>query len=192
MKTRLFNIDTVLLTERIVVRRFRENDGKAFFTLVQDNQSRIEDHLPKTVKAVTSANKGEKFVREKLAAWLLQEEYTFGLWEKDTAKLIGMIRFSKLNWEIPLAEISYFIDKDFSKKGIMTEAMFAAIEFAFKELKLAKIILRTAMDNYPSQRLARKCGFRREGDIRSEFKKPSGDIIDIMLFGLTNTEYQKV
>lgn len=192
MKARLFTIDTVLITERTVLRRFRENDGKVLFQLIQDNQRRIEDHLPLLVKTVTSANRGEKFVRQKLAAWLLQEEYAFGLWDKDSAQLIGMIRIFDIQWEIPTASIEYFIDIEFGGKGIMTEALTATLQFAFKDLKIEKLAHKTAMDNYASQRLARKCGFRREGDIRSSFKKPSGEIIDIMLLGLTNAEYQKV
>ena len=192
MKARLFTIDTVLITERTVLRRFRENDGKVFFKLIQDNQRRIEDHLPQLIKAVTSANRGEKFVRQKLAAWLLQEEYAFGLWDKDSAQLIGMIQIFDIRWDIPIASVEYFIDIEFGGKGIMTEALAATLQFAFKDLKIEKLSHQTAMDNYASQRLARKCGFRREGDIRSSFKKPSGEIIDIMLLGLTNAEYHKV
>ena len=192
MKARLFNIDTVILTSRTVVRRFRENDGKAFFELIQNNKSRIEDHLPKTVKVVKSANNGEIFVRQKLSEWLLQEEYAFGVWDEKTAKIIAFIRIFNIDWNIPMAEVGYFIDKEFNKKGIMTEVLTAIIHFSFQQLKLEKIKLRTAMDNYASQRLARKCGFRREGDVRSEFKKPSGEIIDLMIFGFTKQEYEKV
>jgi RimJ/RimL family protein N-acetyltransferase len=192
MKARLFNIDTVILTKRTVVHRFRENDGKAFFDLVLDNKSWIEDHLPKTVKAVTSASAGEVFIRQKLSDWLLQQEYAFGVWEEESAKLIGYIRVFNINWDVPKGEIGYFVDRKFSKKGFMTEALTSIIHFSFQQLKLEKLVLRTAMDNYPSQRLARKCGFRREGDLRSEFKKPSGEIIDLMLFGFTKSEYEKI
>lgn len=45
------------------------------------------------------------------------------------------------------------------------------------------------MDNVASQRLARKCGFRREGDLRSDYRRPSGELADTMLFGLTRPEY---
>lgn len=192
MKARLFNVDTVILTKRAVVRRFRENDGKAFFDLVLDNKSWIEDHLPKTVKAVTSASAGEIFIRQKLSDWLLQNEYAFGIWEEKSAKLIGYIRVFNINWDVPKGEIGYFVDRQFSKQGLMTEALTNIIHFSFQQLKLEKLVLKTAMDNYPSQRLARKCGFRREGDLRSEFRKPSGEIIDLMLFGFTKPEYEKI
>ena len=79
-----------------------------------------------------------------------------------------------------------------SSKGIMTEVLLVTIRFAFTQLKLEKISLRTAMDNYASQRLARKCGFRREGDLRADFKKTSGEIIDVMVLGLTKAEWEKV
>ena len=192
MKARLFKVDTVILTSRTVVRRFRENDGQAFHELVQRNKSRIEDHMPKTVRETTTVTAGEIFIRTKLSRWLLQEEFAFGVWEEKSAKLIGYIRIFNINWDVPHGEIGYFIDKDFNQQGIMTEVLTAIVHFSFQQLKLEKLRIRTAMDNYPSQRLARKCGFRREGDVRSEFKKPSGEIIDVMLFGFTRQEYEKV
>jgi RimJ/RimL family protein N-acetyltransferase len=74
-------------------------------------------------------------------------------------------------------------------QGLMTEALRVVQPFAFKQLVLEKLLLRTAMENVASQRLARKCGFRREGDLRGDFRKLSGELIDTMLFGLTRSEY---
>ena len=71
----------------------------------------------------------------------------------------------------------------------MTEVVARVLTFAFKQLKLEKIALRTLADNAASQRLARKVGFRREGDLRSEYRKPSGALLDMILYGLTREEY---
>ena len=56
-------------------------------------------------------------------------------------------------------------------------------------MKFAKLYIRTATDNYGSQRVARKLGFRREGDFRSDFRTPSGDLQDTMVFGLMAQEF---
>lgn len=189
MQARLFNIETALVSPRTVVRRFREGDGEVLYELVQDNTSRLQDHFPKTVEALRDKDSTEWFVRERLADWLLQRDYSFGLWDNQSAKMIGMIRIFQIDWRVPKAELGYFIDKDFSGKGLMTESLRVVLRFAFHQLQLAKLIIRTATDNIASQRVARKCGFRREGDLRDDFCLPGGELADTVLLGLTRAEF---
>lgn len=192
MQAHLFQADTALVSPRTVVRRFRENEGETFYNLVADNTARIHDYFPQTLEAVTDKDTAEGFVRQKIADWLLQNEYCFGVWEHKNAKLIGFVRIFNINWGVPAGELAFFIDKNFEGKGIMTEVLQTVIRFIFEDLKIEKLRLRTSTDNYATQRLARKCGFRREGDLRSEFRRPSGELIDVMLFGYTKTEFEKV
>ncbi|MEL7221405.1 MAG: GNAT family protein, partial [Bacteroidota bacterium] len=79
--------------------------------------------------------------------------------------------------------------QDHAGKGIMTEVLARMVQFAFRQLELNKLVLKTLVDNYSSQRLARKVGFRREGDLRNEVRRNSGALFDVMLFGLTREEY---
>ena len=189
MRSELFKVDTAILTSRTLIRRVREGDGPAFFQLVQANTSYIEDHFPHLVDKVKDNEAAEAFVRYRLAQWLLQKEYTFGIWRNEEADLIGFVNFREINWEVPMAEINYFLHQDFAGKGIMTEVLARMVQFAFRQLQLNKLSLKTLIDNYSSQRLARKVGFRREGDLRHEARRPSGVLSDIMLFGLTREEY---
>lgn len=189
MRPELFKVDTAILTSRTLIRRFREGDGKTFFDLTQDNYSYIEDHFPKMTKAISDANTGEAFVRTKIANWLLQTEYIFGIWDNESTALIGYVHFLNIDWSIPRAEIGYFIDQNRAGQGLMTEVLARMVQYSFSQLKLNKLVLKTLQDNYASQRLARKVGFRREGDLRNEFHKASGGLFDIMAFGLTREEY---
>lgn len=192
MHAYLFDVDTAIVTPRAVVRRFRESEGEILYNLVEDNRYRIGDLIPKTVETVPDKEAAEMYVRQKIAAWLLQTEYCFGVWENKNAQLIGFVRVFNIDWGVPSAEITFFIDKNFEGKGIMTEVVQYVMRFSFSQLKIEKIRLRTATDNYATQRLARKCGFRREGDLRSEIRRPSGEFVDVMLFGYTKAEYDKV
>ncbi len=188
MRAKLFHIDTVLLTNRCVTRRFREGDGVHFYELVQRNSQYLSDHFPRLLSEVDSPEGAESFARRRLAGWLLQEDYAFGVWSTE-AQLWGFVYLFNIDWLTPKGEISYFIDRDHTGQGIMTEVVARIIRFAFVELQLEKLILHTLIDNYPSQRLARRVGFRREGDLRGEFRKPTGPLLDLMRFGLTREEY---
>ncbi|MCB0649912.1 MAG: GNAT family N-acetyltransferase [Saprospiraceae bacterium] len=183
-RTYLFDIDTALVGRRIVVRRFRENEGSALYQLIQDNYTMLYDVLPKMVEECISKESAETFVRRKIADWLLDKAYCFGIWETKGAELIGYIEVFGIDWHIPKGELAFFIDMQHKEKGIMTEALKKVTEFSFNQLQLEKLAFRVAMDNYPAQRLARKCEFSREGDLRNEFRNKSGALIDAMLFGL--------
>ncbi len=188
MRHELFPAETALLTARAVVRRFREGDGVALYELVDNNRSYLSDYFSQVHHATPDKETAEQYVREKMAAWLLQQEYCFGIWENRSAQLIGQIQLTNIDWSIPRAELSFFLDQSFQGKGMMTEALQAVIRFAFTQLFIEKLSLPTSMENYDMHRIARKCGFRREGDLRSEMRKGGGDYIDVMLFGLTRTE----
>ncbi|MEM6770643.1 MAG: GNAT family protein [Bacteroidota bacterium] len=190
MRPSLFNIDTALLTNRCVVRRFRENDGKAFYDLVDRNRDYLLDHFPILVAEITNdEHAAESFVRERIANWLLQFDFAFGIWSNESTALIGFFHFFELDWAAPRAEISFFLDKEQEEKGLMTEVLARMVRFGFKQLALEKIYLKTLADNYGSQRVARKVGFSREGDLRNEFRKPGGMLVDLVRFGFTRETY---
>jgi len=188
MRHELFQAETALLTARAVVRRFREGDGVALYELADNNRSYLSDYYTHVLHATPDKETAEQYVREKMAAWLLQQEYSFGIWENRTAQLIGLIQLTSIDWSIPRADLAFFLDQSFQGKGMMTEALQAVIRFAFTQLFIEKLSLHTSMENYDMHRIARKCGFRREGDLRSEMRKAGGDYVDVMLFGLTRTE----
>lgn len=189
MQARLFNIDTALLTNRCVISRFREGDGEDFHNLLQDNQAHLEDHFPHLIEDIRNKETAETFLRQRIAGWLLQEEYAFGIRLNESGKLIGYIHLFDIDWSTPKGEINYFIDRDEVQQGLMTEVLARIVRFTFKQLALEKISLHALSDNYPSQRLARRIGFQREGMLRNEFKRAGGQLVDLMRFGFARDTY---
>ncbi len=190
MRHQLFDIDTALLTPRCVVRRFRENDGRAFYQLLEANRDYLLDHFPYLMaEAGASRLQAEAFVRECIAEWLLQTRYVLGIWSNETTELIGFVQLFNLEWGVPSGELGYFIDKSLIRQGIMTEVLARVVRFAFLQLELDKLIIKTLIDNYASQRLARRVGFSREGELRAEYRLPSGMLVDLMRFGLVRETY---
>ncbi len=190
MRHQLFNVDTALLTQRCVVRRFRENDGKAFYTLLDHNRDYLLDHFPYLMaEAGKSKKNSEIFVRECIAEWLLQQRYAMGIWHNESTELVGFIQVFNPDWGVPSAELAYFIDRDLIRQGIMTEVLARVVRFSFLQLEFQKLIIKTLSDNYASQRLARRVGFSREGDLRGEYRLPGGGLVDLMRFGFARETY---
>ncbi|MEM6395570.1 MAG: GNAT family N-acetyltransferase [Bacteroidota bacterium] len=189
MDPRLYHIDTALLTPRCVIRRFREGDGKPFHNLIQNNQTHLTDHFPHLVKAIDGPEMAEAFIRHRISDWLLQQEYTFGIWENESTEMIGYVHLFHIDWDVPIAEISYFLDREASGNGIMTEVLARVVRFAFLQLEVEKLFLTTLADNYASQRVAKRVGFQREGDLRNEFRRPGGTLVDLVRLGFTRETY---
>lgn len=190
MKTDLLYLDTAMITPRTVVRRFREQDGEAFFFLLQKNESHLSEYVLRFLTQVRSPAEGELYVREKLANWLLQKEFSFGIWDKRSAEIIGLVRLFDLDWVVPAAYVEYYIDQNPSHKEMASEAINAVVNFAFQQVGLKKLYYTSLMDDYEEQRTIRKCGFHREGDLRSAFRTDKTDYVDLMLFGLINPDNQ--
>jgi RimJ/RimL family protein N-acetyltransferase len=189
MQERLFHLNTALLTPRTIIRRFREDDGEAVYQLVYPNLSWLADFGSPWNASIHTLADAQGYVRIQLAGWLKQEAYGFGVWDKDQARLIGLLHLDRIDWQLPKAELAFFVAPEFSRKGFMTEVLFKVIAFAFEELGLEKIKLSLDVDNYAGQRLARKCGFRREGDLRMERRKPGGELVDMLLMAAYATDF---
>ena len=190
LRTRLYDLDTALLTHRCVVRRWREGDGRALYTLIDGNRDHLLDHFPHLVaEGGKNRARAEGFVRHALADWLLQQRYAFGVWHNESTELIGFVQLDDIDWDVPLGEVSFFLDRAYVEQGIMTEVLARVVRFAFRQLELEKIFLRMLSDNYASQRLARRVGFSREGDLRNEYRRPGGTLVDLVRFGLTRENY---
>lgn len=191
MQQHLFDIENILITSRTVIRRFKEQDGEVFFNLIQNNRERLEDRFPE-LALVHAVEDSSSFVHQQLSKWYAQSSYSFAIWDTDSANIIGYIEINNIQWNIPKAEGVLFIDRNYEGQGIMTEVVTKMLSFVFEQLKLKKLNMIMAADNYAAQRLARKCGFRREGDIRNEIRKSGGELSDAMLLGFTDQDYFKV
>ena len=114
----------------------------------------------------------------------------FLLIEKEYEIIIG--RCGLHNWNVlhNRAEIGYVInDVDFKRKGFMTEAAQAIINFGFNTLKLNRIEALVGSNNIPSLRIMEKFNFIKEGLLRQHIHV--GDQYeDTILFSKLLNEYR--
>ena len=183
MQLYLFDIPTEISTERTHLRRLREGDGPAIHRLVQSNRHQLSNYFPTTVPATSDPQRAEEFVLERLAHWLLQEEYTLVVQPLGQERVCGMVRVFRIDWRVPAAEVGYFLDEAQSGQGWMTEILQAVADYAAEHLRMKRLTLRISPDNLASQRVAIKCGFEQEGILRSSFRQGDGRLIDALVFG---------
>jgi len=163
-----FNIQT----DRIALRKMQKDDFAAFaefygHPLVAESLFGHPDIDDSTIAAAFDFNLGL--------------ELCFAIVLKPTDTAIGAIHFVNIT-EHYLAEVGYILHPDHWERGYMAEALTAATRFAFDDYGLTKIRATTEINNAPSIRLLKRCGFIHEATLRDAAY--GGRVTDIGYFYL--------
>ena len=112
------------------------------------------------------------------------EEVQFALVDpQDEDEVLGGASLYEVNLEQGGAAVGYWLAPQARGRGVASTAVRLLARWGFTQLRLARIELTCAPDNEASQRVAARCGFVREGVMRSHmpFK---GHRRDTVLFSL--------
>jgi RimJ/RimL family protein N-acetyltransferase len=85
----------------------------------------------------------------------------------DEAAVLGGGSLNKVNLPQGRAAIGYWLAPQARGRGVATHAVRLIAGWAFRDLQVARLELTCGPDNLASQRVARRCGFTREGVLRS-------------------------
>ena len=114
-----------------------------------------------------------------------KNEFLYGIFIKMNSKKIhvGNIKLGPIRYNHKNAEISYLIgEKNLQNGGVGTKAIKEILNIAKKKFKLKKIIAGTYSNNFSSQKVLLKNGFKLEGTLKKYFlyKKKR---VDHLIFG---------
>ena len=113
--------------------------------------------------------------------------FHFAIRPRDDGVVAGVIG---LTVDLPArrtAELGYWVRTDRTRRGYVTEAARAVLEFGFRDLDLVRIEVNAGVDNLPSRRVIEKLGFRPEGT-RRHAGWGAGGAHDIVMHGLLREE----
>lgn len=115
----------------------------------------------------------------------------FAIADKKNNRLIGSIGLTGFNSYQARIEISYDLNKEYWKLGIMTKAIKAVIKYAFENFChgwINRIEAFTSSNNIPSQNLLIKCGFLFEGILR-QHRFHRGQYVDVYSYSFLRTDF---
>jgi RimJ/RimL family protein N-acetyltransferase len=85
--------------------------------------------------------------------------------------VVGLAAFVTLDREAREAELGYLVAPEARGRGIATEAVRVLTDWGFAELGLERIVLLIDVANAVSEKVAERCGYVREGTLRSAHVK---------------------
>ena len=172
----------VLQTNRLILREITLEDAPAVFAMRSDPEvMRYIGKLPQQ-----ELREAEAMIQEYLQAYANNEAINWAICYAESPELligtIGFWRFDKVNHR---AEIGYTLSAAHWRKGIMSEAMQATLEYCFKYLNFHSIEANTDPENDASGLILEKHGFVQEAYFRENFYF-EGKFLDSRIYSLLN------
>jgi RimJ/RimL family protein N-acetyltransferase len=127
------------------------------------------------------------------ADWLQSEEtgrfeghsITFAIAHSDAGAALGGISIGSISSLLRTGSIGYWLGAQARGNGYMVPTVQMVAGWAFQTLGLARLEAAIDPDNVASQRVAERCGFRREGCLRSStIVRQTGERRDALIYGL--------
>jgi len=125
--------------------------------------------LEQDVEMMRYMSEGHLHSTDETRNWLmwhagLWNENGYSLWTaelKETGRYVGWVGVTKPYWfpeMMPTPEVGWFIDRVYWGQGLATEGARAAIEFAFSQLGVSRLIAICNAENKASERVMQKVG----------------------------------
>lgn len=143
---------------------FTEDDREEFYNLIIDSKTHLKKWITWVDTVESKEDAGESL---KLRIEGLVESGGYPMWFAIIykGKVAGTIGFNDIDKTNRVGELGYWLGKDFQRKGIMSRAFKAVINYGFKELGLNRIEAYIAAGNERSKALPNRFGFLEEGRI---------------------------
>lgn len=144
---------------KIAIRPQRVYDAKRFVEILSSPNFIYFPAKPKTIK------EEKEFLRLNTMKRKDKIAFNFSIIYNGNEHVGGIgVRIDQFRPHI--GEIGYFVDEKYWGRGIATCAVKELEKFIFSNLSLHRIEIRTAKENKASQKIALKCGYKKEGILR--------------------------
>jgi len=177
------------VSRHLLIRPFHRRDVEAMVDAVEMSLPDLRKWLP-WAQGPYRRGDAASYIRESGSAWNEGRAFDFTIRRpEDPDRHLGNVSVWWTSRSARVGEIGYWIRSDEAGKGIGTEAAARVLGVAFDELEMHRVVVRIAVGNAGSERVADKLGFVREGLLREEVKV-GAHWLDHSVWGLLEQEYR--
>ena len=174
----------VLETDRLVLRKPREEDAALFFQVAQDEA--VMRYYG--VEPFTTRQQALDVIAWQRCSFADGTGIRWVITERDRDLYIGDLGYHKRERPHRRAEIGYMLARACWRRGLMTEAMTAVLDYGFASMGLNRVEALVDPRNAASDGLLAKLGFTREGVLR-EYEYERGAFVDLYMASLLRREW---
>ncbi len=172
-------------TERLILRRFTLDDAEAMYKNWASDPD-VTKFL--TWRPHSDINVSKAVLKEWVSLYENKNYYQWAIVLKEHGNdPIGDISAVRMDDDIDMVHIGYCLGKEWWRRGIMSEALNAVMDFFFDEVGANRIESRHDPKNPHSGMVMKKCGMKYEGTLRSSDRNNQG-ICDACWYALLKSE----
>lgn len=172
-------------TDRLILRRYVIEDADAMYKNWASD-SEVTKFL--TWQPHSSVEVSRSIIEDWLKEYSDKKYYQWAIVLKDNGnEPIGDISVVQMNEDISMVHIGYCLGRAWWRRGIMSEALKAVMDFMFDTVKVNRVEARHDPRNPNSGKVMQKCGMKYEGTLRSADRNNQG-ICDACYYALLRSE----
>lgn len=160
-----FNQFPELNTDRLLLREMTDADADRLYQFRSD--PRVMEYFGRPV--MESIDEARQFIVKIHEMFTSHEGVQWAICLSGNPEMIGTITIWKIDKTNHRGEIGYLLDPEQQRKGIMSEALQAILQYGFKTLKLHSMEANVNPDNQKSINLLERNGFVKEAHFRENF-----------------------
>ena len=188
MDTSLFVAPASFISDGITLRAYQPGDGPELRVATTSSYEHLRPWMPWATPE-DSVEAAEVRCRRFAARYLLNEDFTLGIWVGD--QLAGGTGFHLRGGPLALrnAEIGMWIRGSYAGQGLGTRALGAMLKWGFEDWGWERLSWYCDTRNLASASVARKNGLQLEATLRSDALDVEGRRRDTYLFAILRDEW---
>jgi RimJ/RimL family protein N-acetyltransferase len=176
-------------TRRLVIRCYQPSDAQMLADSVAESAEHLKPWMPWAHHEPEPFESRAERVKRFRGLFDLGEDYIYGIFNPEETRLLGGTGLHTRVGDEQL-EIGYWIHKDFTNQGLVTESTAALVKVAFEVLLIHRLEIHCDPGNFASASIPRKLGFTHEGTLRAKTRFLDR-WSDSMIWGMLDEEYPR-
>lgn len=180
-----------LRSERMRLRPLHPGDAEAVFAAIDEAREPLRPWIA-WVDNHQSVEDARDYCVRCAAKWLIRDDLSLGIFDAASGAYLGGTGLHRLDWEIRLFEIGYWIRQTVQGRGYVSDAVRLLTALAFEHLPARRLEIRCDATNERSRRVAERAGFVFEGRLRNDSLSVAREPRDTLVFSLIPEDYQRL
>ena len=179
-----------IIAPRLTLRCYNPDDAQLLLDSITESLESLREWMPWTHEEPVSLDKRIEWLRARRAEFDSDGDYSYGIFNPEETRVIGGLGVHRRVGPGAF-EIGYWMNSQFTQKGMMTEAVTATTKAVFETQNPDRIEIRCDPENIASNRVAEKCGYQNEGTWKRRLIGLNDARHDANIWTMYKTDYEK-
>ncbi|PGD66967.1 GNAT family N-acetyltransferase [Bacillus wiedmannii] len=175
-----------LVNDRVMLRLMHVNDIESLFTIVEGNKE-IWKYL---IAKMDSYQDMEQYVQVAIKGFEEETDLPFIVVDQKTNEIVGSTRLYSISNDNKTVELGQtWYHPSVHRTSINTECKYMLLQYAFEDLQMLRVQIKTDLRNEKAQRAIERLGAVKEGVLRNERQLPNGYVRDAVVYSIIASEW---